>query len=564
MTSLPLQRPAWAALQALSQAPLPQSPPLPHLRELLQDPDRPARMTAQAAGITLDYSRQRITPAIFEQLLALAQQSDVAGQRDAMLRGDTINNTEGRAVLHVALRGAQRADAPWPASISQGIQTQLARMAAMAQAIRSGHMPGFDGQPITDVVTLGIGGSDLGPRMAVQALAAQAAQSDCRVRLHFVSNPDASALFDCLRPLDPARTLFIVSSKTFTTQETLLNAASAQRWLRDGGCPAADVAKHLIAITTLPERAHALGFAPERILQFWDWVGGRYSLWSAIGLPVAIAIGTQGFEAMLAGAHAMDRHFETAPLAQNLPVLLALIGVWNRNFLGAPSHLITSYAARLVQFPNYVQQMDMESNGKHTHIDGTPVTVDTGPIIWGGLGIDGQHAYYQLVHQGRHRMAVDFIGVKRDDTPLPDASAHLHMAQASLLAQARALAIGRDAQATYAALLTNGLSEPEAQRLAPHRSFEGDVPSNLLWLDQLDAHTLGALLALYEHKVFCQAAIWDTQAFDQWGVELGKQVTNEVLALMNASQGAVRPQEGMDAATLASIASLTSSAQGVH
>jgi len=549
MSTLPQQRPAWSALQALGAA------PVPHLRELLQDADRPARMTAQAAGITLDFSRQRITPAIFAQLLALAEQSDVAGQRDAMLRGDAINHTEGRAVLHVALRGAQRADAPWPASVSEQVQAQLKRMFVLADSLRGGHMRGFDGQAITDVVTLGIGGSDLGPRMAVQALAAQAAQSGSQVRLHFVSNPDAGALYDCLRPLKPARTLFIVSSKTFSTQETLLNATSAQRWLRDAGCAEADVTKHLIAITTLPERAQALGFAPERTLQFWDWVGGRYSLWSAIGLPVAIAIGPQGFEAMLAGAHDMDRHFETAPLAQNLPVLLALIGVWNRNFLGAPSQLITSYAARLVQFPNYVQQMDMESNGKHTHLDGTPVTVDTGPIIWGGLGIDGQHAYYQLLHQGRHRVAVDFIGVKHDDTPLPDAAEHLHMAQASLLAQARALSVGRGVAATHAALLASGLSEAEAQRLAQHRSFEGNVPSNLLWLDQLDAHSLGALLALYEHKVFCQAAIWGTQAFDQWGVELGKQVTNEVLPLLAGATASA----SLDAATRASIASLIKS-----
>jgi glucose-6-phosphate isomerase len=555
----PAQLPAW---QALSQA---AAQGMPHLRELLQDSQRPAQMTTQAAGLTLDFSRQRITPAIFEQLIELARQSQLPEQRDAMARGERINATEQRAVLHMALRGCQAANATWPADVSEQVRTQLQRMLDLAERIRSGAAQGFDGQSITDVVTLGIGGSDLGPRMAVQALLEAGGGP---VSLHFVSNPDPSALHDTLVKLQSARTLFIVSSKTFTTQETLLNATSARRWLLDAGCPEAQAGAHFIAITSQPEQALERGYTPEQTLLFWDWVGGRYSLWSAIGLPLAIAIGAEGFERFLAGAHAMDQHFLHTPLAQNLPVLLAVLGIWNRNFLKAPTQLITSYVARLAHLSAYIQQMDMESNGKRTHTDGTPVTVETGPIVWGGLGIDGQHAYYQLLHQGKHDIAVDFIGALRDTTPLPHAAEHLRFTQANALAQAQALALGRDAASTHASLRLAGLSEAQAWRLSPHRTFDGNVPSNLLWLDTLNPHSLGALVALYEHKVFCQAAIWNTHAFDQWGVELGKQMASALMVPLTPGEPLPSAHD-VDASTLASLqtirqAQVQASPQAAH
>jgi glucose-6-phosphate isomerase len=346
------------------------------------------------------------------------------------------------------------------------------------------------------------------------------------------------------------RTGFVVASKTFTTQETLLNAASARRWLADAGITA--WARQFIAITTAPDKAAALGFAPEHTLRFWDWVGGRYSLWSSIGLPLAVAVGRERFEAFLAGAHAMDTHFRTAPLAQNLPVLMALLGVWQRNFLNTPTQLVTSYTARLGLLPAYLQQMDMESNGKRVHPDGQRVRVATGPIVWGGLGIDGQHAYYQLLHQGTHAVAIDFLGVRQQAPCLPDTEAHLRFNQANLLAQAQALALGRDAQATAHSLRAAGLSEAEVQRLTPHRSFDGNVSSNVLWLDALTPFTLGALVALYEHKVFCQAALWQVHAFDQWGVELGKVVAQGLQ--QHLAEGTCPPDA--DTATAASLSFL--------
>jgi glucose-6-phosphate isomerase len=511
---LPTTLPAWAQLQSLAGA------PQPHLRDVLPaDAGRTERMTLRAAGITLDASRQRTSPAIQQALLALAEQAGLAAQRDAMFRGEHINHTEDRPVLHVALRGDPLHTGPWGAAVQSDVQRELARVCDFAEALRAGAVRGHSGEAITDVVNIGIGGSDLGPRMAADALAHLAHPG---VRVHYVSNPDAWALWSVLRGLDAQRTLFIVSSKTFTTQETLTNAASAQRWLTDHGCPADALAKHLVAITASPAQAAKLGYPAERTFLFWDWVGGRYSVWSALGLPLAIAIGTAHFRLFLAGARAMDEHFCTTPLPQNLPVQMALNGVWNRNFLGLPTHLIVPYASRLVRFTPFVQQMDMESSGKRTHSDGTPATVDTGPIVWGGLGIDGQHAYFQLIHQGQHTVPVDFIGVQNEDTPLPLAAAHHAVVNLNLRAQAEAMARGRSLQDTQALLQKDGLSAADAKAMAPHRSFEGNIPSHILWLDRLDPMRLGALIALYEHKVFTQAAIWRINAYDQWGVELGK------------------------------------------
>ncbi len=510
---LPIHLAAWQRLSQLA------AEPQPHLRDLLdQDPSRAERLRLNAVGITLDASRQRLTPAIEQALVDLAEQSDVAGQRDAMFRGDPINATENRAVLHVALRGGQ-APGPWGAAISTDVGRELERMGDFAEAVRAGTVTGHTGEAITDVVNLGIGGSNLGPHMACDALEHLAHP---RVRVHHVSNADAWALWRVLKALDARRTLFIVSSKTFTTQETLTNAASAQRWLIDQGCPPDRVSDHLAAITATPAESARLGYRPDRTFLFWDWVGGRYSLWSSLGLPLAIAVGAQAFRELLAGGHAMDEHFRHAPLSDNLPVRLALHGIWNRNFLGMPSQLLVSYASRLARFTPFVQQMDMESNGKHTHTDGTPATVDTGPIVWGGLGMDGQHAYFQLIHQGRHKVPVEFIGVLDEDTPLPLAGTHHRLVNLNMRAQAEAMARGRSPDDTRAMLNRGAPGDGADETMTAHRSFEGNVPTQLLWLDRLDPRHLGALIALYEHKVFVQAAIWRINAFDQWGVELGK------------------------------------------
>ncbi|MBX3611265.1 MAG: glucose-6-phosphate isomerase [Hydrogenophaga sp.] len=510
--ALPTTLPAWPQLAAAA------AQPQRHLRDLLAEPDRAKAMTWSAAGITLDASRQPIDRAIEQALLDLAAQSDLAGQREAMFRGDRINVTEDRPVLHVALRG-DASGGPWGSDIQALVQRELDRVCHFADAVCQGTVRGSGGEAFTDVVNIGIGGSDLGPRMAADALAHLASPT---LRVHYVSNPDAWALWQVLRGLDARRTLVVVSSKTFTTQETLTNAASARHWLADQGVPADAITQHLVAITASPAKSAELGYAPERTFLFWDWVGGRYSLWSSLGLPLALGIGADAFKQLLAGGRAMDAHFCNAPLASNLPVRLALHGIWQRNFLRRPTQLIVSYASRLVRFVPFVQQMDMESNGKHTHIDGTPTTVDTGPIVWGGLGIDGQHAYFQLIHQGTHRVPVDFIGVQSEDTPLPMAATHHHVVNLNLRAQAQAMALGRTPEETEALLLKDGADATTAQAMAQARSFPGDIPSHILWLDRLDPERLGALIALYEHKVFSQAAIWRINAFDQWGVELGK------------------------------------------
>ncbi len=510
-------RPAWQRLQSLARQ------DIPHLRELQR---RPALTPVEAAGLTLDSSRQRLSPEAWQALLALASESRVAEQTRAMFAGEPINTTEGRAVLHVALRGADWAHAPWGAAISAQVAAERERFLRFAEEVRAG-LRGFTDGPITDIVNIGIGGSDLGPRMACEALGHL---SNTRLRVHFASNPDAWSLHSVLRHLQPANTLFIVQSKTFTTQETLALAESAHRWLIDGGCPREHLHLHLAAVTAHPERARAQGHTDERIFGFWDWVGGRYSVWSAIGLPLAISVGAPAFRQFLAGAHDMDRHFLEAPAQENLPLRLALTGIWNRNFLGARNLLIANYSARLREFTRFVQQMDMESNGKRTHIDGSASTVDTGPIVWGGLGMDGQHAYFQLLHQGTHTVPVEFIGLQCENLPFPFADQHHAVTNSNLLAQATALANGRDHAETLQEMLADGVGQDEAERLAPHRAHPGNVPSHILWMDTLTPHTLGALVAAYEHKVFCQAAIWGIHAFDQWGVELGKKLARAIQA----------------------------------
>jgi glucose-6-phosphate isomerase len=519
--STPTTLTAWQELSTLASA------PQPHLRDRIQEAGREQRMQASSAGtgIRLDFSRQALDGASWNALVELARQAGVEEQREAMFSGEAINTSEQRAVLHVALRGSPGAtgfEAPWGEAIQKLVQGELDRVCAFVDRVRAGEVKGSSGQPFTDVVNIGIGGSDLGPRMAADALAPLCSDGQSGLRVHFVSNPDAWALHSTLRNLNPHTTMVIVASKTFTTQETMTNAASARRWLEDGGIAGAAQSAHLVAITAAPQKSGAAGYPPEHTFTFWDWVGGRYSVWSALGMPLALAIGSKGFREFLAGAQAMDAHFRSTPLAQNLPVILALCGVWNRNFLQCPTQLLSCYPSRLVRFAPFVQQMDMESNGKRTRKDGQPCDTGTGPILWGGLGIDGQHAYFQLLHQGTHRVPVEFVGVETEDTPLPLAAEHHRVVNLNLRAQSQALAVGRNAVDTLQALMAEGQSAEAAEAFVSQRSFPGDVPNSVLWLDRLDPHRLGALIALYEHKVFVQAAIWGINAYDQWGVELGK------------------------------------------
>jgi glucose-6-phosphate isomerase len=519
----PQERKAWQALQTLAQG------PQPHLRDLLKDSARNAKLHAHGAGISIDYERQRVTPEVMAQLLALADESKVMQQAQAMFKGEPINATEHRAVLHVALRGSHVPNPPWGQDISKQISEELHRVCTFAEKVREGHMKGFGGESITDVVNLGIGGSDLGPRMTTEALSHLTRDSfKNKVRVHYVSNVDAWSLYTTLAYLNPARTAFVVQSKTFTTQETMTLAASARRWLRDGGCPEAQLPQHLIAVTANPQLSAAQGFSAEHTFGFWDWVGGRYSVWSAIGLPLAISIGAFAFQDMLLGARAMDEHFMAAPADQNLPLLMALFGVWNRNFLGATTHNIAPYASPLGKFASFLQQMDMESNGKSTHVDGSPVQVATAPVLWGGLGIDGQHAYFQLIHQGQHLVPMDFIGLRTERSPLPFAAEHHRVVLLNMQAQAQALAVGRSAEDTQRELREAGMDEADVKRLTPHRTYPGNVPSTTIWIDALTPRSMGALMALYEHKVFCQAAIWGIHAYDQWGVELGKKMAKDI------------------------------------
>lgn len=513
----PQNRKAWQALDGLAQQ------PQLHLRELLKDAHRHEHMTASGAGITLDFARQRVDSTIFQQLLALADESHVKAQAKAMFKGEPINATEDRAVLHVALRGSHVPNPPWGAAISKAVADELLRVCMFAERVREGQLKGYEDEAITDVVNLGIGGSDLGPRMTTEALSHLTRESfKNKVRVHYVSNVDAWSLYTVLATLNPARTAFVVQSKTFTTQETMTLASSAKRWLLDAGCPDDKLHRHLIAVTANPQISNAQGFYAEQTFTFWDWVGGRYSVWSAIGLPLAISIGAFAFQDMLLGARAMDEHFMSAPNEQNLPLLMALFGIWNRNFLGATTHNIAPYASPLGKFASFLQQMDMESNGKRTHIDGSPAQIATSPVLWGGLGIDGQHAYFQLIHQGQHLVPMDFIGLRTERSPLPFAAEHHRVVLLNMQAQAEALALGRTLEETIHEMQQSGMNEVEIQRLAPHRCYPGNVPSSTIWIDALTPRSMGALMALYEHKVFCQAAIWGIHAFDQWGVELGK------------------------------------------
>jgi len=507
------QHPSWAKLAAHRDAKAGR-----HLRQLFaEDPARGERLCAEGAGLFLDYSKQRVTDETLGLLVALAGECGLRERIDAMFRGERINVTEDRPVLHVALR------APKGATIKVGgenvvprVHEVLGRMARFADQVRGGQWTGHTGRRIRNIVNVGIGGSDLGPVMAYEALRHYAERE---LRLRFVSNVDGTDFAEATADLDPAETLFIISSKTFTTQETMTNAQSARAWLLAGlGGDTAAVARHFVAVSTNAAEVGKFGIDTANMFEFWDWVGGRYSMLSAIGLSTMIAIGPAAFRELLDGAHAMDEHFRTAPLQANLPALLGLLTVWNCNFLGAATLAVLPYDQYLRRFPAYLQQLAMESNGKHVALDGRRVGCETSPIVWGEPGTNGQHSFYQLIHQGTRIVPCDFIAFGRSLNPL---GRHHDLLVANVFAQAEALAFGKTADEVRA--------EGTKEALVPHRTFEGNRPSNVILAETLTPATLGALVALYEHSVFTQGAIWDIDSFDQWGVELGKVLAQRIV-----------------------------------
>ena len=530
------QTPEWAALAAHQSAIGSR-----HLRDLFAaDAHRAQTYTAQGAGLFLDYSKHRVTAETMPLLLALARAAGVEGRREAMFRGDRINVTENRAVLHTALRlpRTERLVVDG-ADVVPGVHAVLDKMAVFADRVRSGAWTGHTGKRIRNVVNIGIGGSDLGPAMATEALRHYSERS---MRFRFVSNVDGTDLRDAVIDLDPAETLFIVSSKTFTTLETLSNARSAREWLLKGLDGAADaVAKHFVAVSTNAEQVKAFGIDTANMFEFWDWVGGRYSMDSAIGLSLMVAVGPDDFREVLAGFHAMDVHFQTAPLDQNLPVLMALLGIWYANFFGFDTHAVLPYSQELARFPAYLQQLDMESNGKSVRLDGSPVSYGTGPIVWGTAGTNGQHAYYQLLHQGTRVVPADLIGFVNPTTEIGD---HHDLLTANLLAQAEAFAFGKTRDEVVAAGVT-----PEQVNA---RVFAGNRPTSVLLANKLTPRVLGSLIALYEHKVFVQGVIWGIDSFDQWGVELGKVLAARIAAELTSPAEPVATAH--DASTAALIA----------
>jgi glucose-6-phosphate isomerase len=525
-----LDLPAWRALAAHQRDLAERS-----LRELFaEDPGRVGRLTFEAAGLRADLSKHRVTDETLRLLLELAEARDVTGRRDAMFRGEHLNVSEDRAVLHVALRMPEgRRLVVDGVDVVAQVHEVLGRMRAFAREVRSGRWRGATGRPVRNVVNIGIGGSDLGPAMAAEALAHYRRRD---LRFRFVSNVDPTDLAQALADLDPAETLFIVSSKTFTTTETLTNARAARQWLVDRLGEEA-VAKHFVAVSTNEAEVRAFGIDPTRMFGFWDWVGGRYSMDSAIGLSTMLAIGPEGFDELLAGFRAMDEHFQEAPLRENLPVLHGLLWVWYRDFFGCQTMGVMPYSQYLRRFPAYLQQLTMESNGKRVTLEGEAVDVGTGPVVWGEPGTNGQHSFYQLLHQGTVLVPVDLIGFARSLDPVGEQQDTL---MANLLAQAEALAFGRSAEEVRAE------GTPEA--LVPHKVMPGDRPSTVLLAEELTPRTLGSLVALYEHSVFVQGCIWGIDSFDQWGVELGKALAKRLVPTLQGDQGGL---EALDPSTRA-------------
>jgi glucose-6-phosphate isomerase len=513
------QLPAWRALAEHSQeiAKL-------HLRDLFaNDPTRGRKLTAEGVGLFLDYSKNRVTETTWKLLQQLAEESGLRDRINAMFRGDKINITENRAVLHVALRAPKNTTILVDGkNVVPAVHDVLDKMAAFSDRVRSGEWVGHTGKRIRNIINIGIGGSDLGPVMAYEALRHY---TDRNLQFRFVSNIDGTDFVEATRDLDPAETLFIVSSKTFTTLETMTNALTARAWLLKGlGGDKAAVARHFVAVSTNAEKVSAFGIDTKNMFGFWDWVGGRYSMDSAIGLSTMLAIGPGNFRSMLDGFHQMDEHFRSAPFAQNLPVLLGLLTLWYTDFFDAQTVAVLPYEQYLKRFPAYLQQLTMESNGKHVTLDGKHVGCATGPVYWGEPGTNGQHSFYQLIHQGTRLIPCDFIAFGHALTPL---GRHHDMLLSNVFAQAEALAFGKTAEQVEA--------EGTPEWLVPHRVFEGNRPSNVIMADRLTPGTLGKLVALYEHSVFTQGAIWNINSFDQWGVELGKALAQRIIPELEAS-----------------------------
>lgn len=504
----PTAMPAWKTLESLAKQAQSPASSITIASLFEQDINRVGNFSVQVGELLLDYSKNRVTDDIWQSLLLLAEQSPLTTHRASMFSGEAINQTENRAVLHSSLR-AHAQDATTTDGIQRlaRVEQQLKVVRDVSDQIRDGVWLGSTGKPITDVVNIGIGGSDLGPKLACAALSEFAHK---RINLHFISNVDGAQILSTLSKLNAESTLVSIASKTFTTQETMLNAKTAINWFKNQlGLDEAQRSTHFIGLTANPSAALAYGIPEGQILEFSDWVGGRYSLWSSIGLSIAISIGFEKFEQMLEGAREMDQHFQSAPFAENMPVIMALLGIWYSNFLGVQTAAVIPYCERLALLPSYLQQLDMESNGKSTDLNGEPVDYDTGPIIWGQTGTNGQHAFFQLLHQGTRLVPIDFIGAVSDTMSNPE---HHRVLLGNMLAQASALMQGQ-----------------EAPKGEPFRHYAGNKPSNMLLMDQLTPKNFGALIALYEHKVFVQGSIWNVNSFDQWGVELGKKMANELL-----------------------------------
>jgi glucose-6-phosphate isomerase len=499
------------------------------------DPQRSLDFTANAAGLELDYSKHLLTRDALDQLLALAAQSELSDRIGALFRGEHVNNTEDRPALHTLLRATESTQQN---TLLDEVRSTRQKMKAIADQINAGQKTGYTGAVITDVVNIGIGGSDLGPRLVSEALRPYHGS----ISSHYVANVDPADLQDTLLDLNPESTVFIVCSKSFRTEETLTNSLAARTWLLNAGASAADLNQHFLAVTTNLEAAAEFGISPENCLPMWDWVGGRYSVWSAVGLSCAIAVGWDNFDSFLSGAHSMDEHFAHTPLASNMPVLMSLLEIWYCNFFDAGNHAVLPYDNSLQKLPDFLQQLTMESNGKQVHRDGSAVDHRTGPVLWGSAGTMGQHSFHQLLHQGTELCPVDFILPLTTHTGMTEQHRRL---VANCLAQSRTLMVGRTPEAAYSALLSRGVAPARAEQLAAHLAMPGNRPNSIISMDALTPATLGALLALYEHRTFCSGQLWGINSFDQWGVELGKEIGVQVLALLSGDE----PGQPMDDST---------------
>ncbi|MGC3982196.1 MAG: glucose-6-phosphate isomerase [Steroidobacteraceae bacterium] len=537
MTSL-LQMPEWQALNALLL-----TDGTRHLRDLFaENPQRFQQFSRCEMDLLFDFSRQRVTQPVLAALCKLAEARGLKQQIAAMFNGELINNTEQRAVLHTALRaGAERSIMVSGKDVMPEVRANLERMRNFVDGVHTGRVQGFTGKHFTDIVNIGIGGSDLGIVMATEALARY---GHSNITLHCISNIDGSQLADVLQKLDAARTLFVVCSKTFTTLETLSNAKIARQWIVDR-LGAGAVSRHFAAVSTNAKALDAFLIAPQNRFTMWDWVGGRYSLWSAVGLSIALTVGMDNFELMLEGARLMDDHFQKTPFENNYPVLMGMLGIWNRNFLGMDSHAVLPYDQRLHRFPAYLQQLDMESNGKRVTRDGEAVECDTGPVLWGEPGSNAQHSFFQLLHQGTARVALDFIAPVNASS---DYQGQQNLALANCFAQAQAFALGYSETEVVSELTGRGMDEATIARLTPHKIHPGNRPSSLLLFPRLGPKTLGKLIALYEHKVFVQSVIWGINAFDQWGVELGKKMAESLVPVLEKPETAAQSAPALQGA----------------